>query len=131
MKQHWFVYIALSVSFCLFCQKRLIKKDDLSLVNEYYSDKTYYLKDNLEVGKELFKKNTSVKIYIESTPTLLKIKIYPSNIEREAAVGKMVTYLVNEDFKGKSFTVEYLDKMIEEKLVAYNPDQLRLKKTKK
>jgi type II secretion system-associated lipoprotein len=115
------------------CNKRLIRKDDLTLINEHYSQNTYYVKENLVLdNKEVIKKDTSVKIWIESTASILKVKCYNSNEERESAVGKMVAYIINEDFKAKQFTVEYLDQLIAEKLVYYDAkDVSKNKKAKK
>jgi type II secretion system-associated lipoprotein len=117
----------------LACNKRLIRKDDLTLINEHYSQNTYYVKENLVMdNKDVIKKDTSVKIWIESTASILKVKCYNSNEERESAVGKMVAYIINEDFKGKQFTVEYLDQLIAEKLVYYDAKDLsKNKKAKK
>ncbi|MBP7281493.1 MAG: type II secretion system-associated lipoprotein [Leptospiraceae bacterium] len=117
----------------LACNKRLIRKDDLTLINEHYSQNTYYVKENLVMdNKDVIKKDTSVKIWIESTASILKVKCYNSNEERESAVGKMVAYIINEDFKGRQFTVEYLDQLIAEKLVYYDTkDVSKNKKAKK
>ena len=117
----------------LACNKRLIRKDDLTLINEHYSQNTYYVKENLVMdNKDVIKKDTSVKIWIESTASILKVKCYNSNEERESAVGKMVAYIINEDFKGRQFTVEYLDQLIAEKLVYYDAkDVSNNKKAKK
>lgn len=117
----------------LACNKRLIRKDDLTLINEHYSQNTYYVKENLVMdNKDVIKKDTSVKIWIESTASILKVKCYNSNEERESAIGKMVAYIINEDFKEKQFTVEYLDQLIAEKLVYYDAkDVSKNKKAKK
>lgn len=127
------IFIFLSIFFILACNKRLIKKDDLTLINEHYSQNTYYVKENLVLdNKDIIKKDTSVKIWIESTASILKVKCYNSNEDRESAVGRMVTYIINEDFKNKKFTVEYLDQLIAEKLVYYDAkDVSKNKKAKK
>ncbi|HMV45882.1 MAG TPA: type II secretion system-associated lipoprotein [Leptospiraceae bacterium] len=127
------IFIFLSIFFILACNKRLIKKDDLTLINEHYSQNTYYVKENLVLdNKDIIKKDTSVKIWIESTASILKVKCYNSNEDRESAVGRMVTYIINEDFKNKKFTVEYLDQLIAEKLVYYDAkDVSKDKKAKK
>ena len=119
--------------FLLACNKRLIRKDELTLINEHYSQNTYYVKENLVIdNKDVIKKDTSVKIWIESTASILKVKCYNSNEERESAVGRMVAYIINEDFRDKQFTVEYLDKLIAEKLVYYDAKDLsKNKKAKK
>ncbi len=123
----------LTVLLVLACNKRLIRKDDLTLINEHYAQNTYYVKETLVLdNKEVIKKDTSVKIWIESTASILKVKCYNSNEERESAVGKMVAYIINEDFKAKQFTVEYLDQLIAEKLVYYDAKDLsKNKKAKK
>ena len=122
----WTLFLVLA------CNKRLIRKDDLTLINEHYSQNTYYVKENLVLdNKEVIKKDTSVKIWIESTASILKVKCYNSNEERESAVGKMVAYIINEDFKGKQFTVEYLDQLIAEKLVYYDAKDLSKNKNAK
>jgi type II secretion system-associated lipoprotein len=132
MSARYFFFILLAF-FVLTCNKRLIRKDDLTLINEHYSQNTYYVKENLVLdNKEVIKKDTSVKIWIESTASILKVKCYNSNEERESAVGKMVAYIINEDFKAKQFTVEYLDQLIAEKLVYYDAKDLsKNKKAKK
>ena len=132
MSVRYFFFILLAF-FLLACNKRLIRKDELTLINEHYSQNTYYVKENLVIdNKDVIKKDTSVKIWIESTASILKVKCYNSNEERESAVGKMVAYIINEDFKAKQFTVEYLDQLIAEKLVYYDAkDVSKNKKAKK
>ena len=115
------------------CNKRLIRKDDLALINEYYSQNNYYLKQDIAFGaKEVLKKDTSVKIWIESTASILKVKVYNSNEDREAAIGKMISYVINEEFRDKKFTVEYLDELIAEKLELYDAKDVgKIKKQKR
>ena len=128
-----YFFLILLAFFVLACNKRLIRKDDLTLINEHYSQNTYYVKENLVLdNNEVIKNDTSVKICIESTASILIVKCYNSNEERESAVGKMVAYIINEDFKAKQFTVEYLDQLIAEKLVYYDAKDLsKNKKAKK
>jgi type II secretion system-associated lipoprotein len=112
----------------LFCSKRLIKKDEISLINEYYSQNTYKLKEEISFSaKDVLKKDTLLKIWIESTPTILKIKTYKLDEDRESAIGKMITYQINDDFKDKKFTVEYLDKLISEKLEIVDQKEKKIK----
>jgi len=107
------------------CQKRIFKKEEVYHLNEYYKNKTYFLKDNLTISnKEVLQKGTSVKIWIESTPTIFKLKCYPSNIDREIAIGKMVTYLVNDDIRGSDFTLESIEELIDNKLTYYDPKEV-------
>jgi len=75
-------------------------------------------------NKDVLQKGTSVKIWIESTPTILKLKCYPSNIDREVAIGKMVTYLINEEIRNSSFNLESIENLIDEKLVYYDPREV-------
>jgi type II secretion system-associated lipoprotein len=115
-----FLNITLFLLLIVDCQKRILKKDDLVLLNEYYGKKTYFLREDVPINnKEVIKKGTSVKIWIESTSSLLKVKCYPSNTDRESALGKMVSYLINEDIRGKSFTQDNLDNLIGQKLEVY------------
>jgi type II secretion system-associated lipoprotein len=114
------------IFFIFNCQRRIIKKDELELLNEYYGQKTFYLKDKVYItNKEFLEKGTSVKIWVESTSSLLKIKCYPSQGDRESAVGKMVSYLINEELKDNSFTIEDLETMIDEKLTFYVPQNVK------
>ncbi len=114
------------------CQKRIFKKEEVYHLNEYYKNKTYYLKENLTISnKETLSKGTSVKIWIESTPTIFKLKCYPSTIDREVAIGKMVTYLVNEDIRGSDFTLESIEELIDNKLIYYDPKEVVKAKTGK
>jgi type II secretion system-associated lipoprotein len=106
-----------SILISLFCSKRLIKKDELYLVNEYYSQNTYKLKEDISFSnKDILKKDTLLKIWVESTATILKIKAYKLDEDRESAIGKMITYQINDEFREKKFTVEYLDNLINQKL---------------
>ncbi|HNF15530.1 MAG TPA: type II secretion system-associated lipoprotein [Leptospiraceae bacterium] len=103
------------------CQRKTIKKDDLALLNEEYSAKTYYLKQNFYIThKDILPKGTSVKIWIETSASLIKIKCYPSNQERESAIGKMVAFIIQEELKDKPLTSERLDSLISEKLEEYS-----------
>lgn len=117
-----------SILISLFCSRRLIKKDEISLINEYYSQNTYKLKEDISFSsKDVLKKDTLVKIWIESTPTILKIKTYKLDDDRESAIGKMITYQINDEFKDKKFTVEYLDKLISEKLEIVDQKEKKIK----
>ncbi len=125
--------VIIMLAFGLFyCQKRIFKKEEVYHLNEYYKNKTYFLKDNLTISnKEILSKGTSVKIWIESTPTIFKLKCYPSNIDREIAIGKMVTYLVNDDIRGSDFTLESIEELIDNKLTYYDPKEVTKAKTGK
>lgn len=103
------------------CQRKTIKKDDLALLNEEYSGKTYYLKQNFYIThKDILPKGTSVKIWIETSASLIKVKCYPSNQDRESAIGKMVAFIIQEELKDKPLTSDRLDSLIKEKLEEYS-----------
>lgn len=102
------------------CQTALVKKEKILEFNKYLQDKSYILKEDIQVGEgEIFKKGMLVKIWVESTPTLLKIKCFPAQNERENASGKLVAYIVNEEFKKKVFTLEDLENLINQRLKLY------------
>jgi len=123
--------IVLGFSF-FHCQRRVIKKNEVFHLNEYYKNKNYYLKENLTISsKEILEKGTLVKIWIESTPSILKLKCFPSNIDREIAIGKMVTYLINDDIRSSDFTLESIESLIDEKLVFYSSLEIEKPKSVK
>ncbi|MEM7179683.1 MAG: type II secretion system-associated lipoprotein [Spirochaetota bacterium] len=110
------------------CQKRLIRAKDLPYINEYYSKKNYYLKEDVKIdNKRTLKKGLLVKIMIDATPSLVKVKTYPAKNNRENSLGQMIAYLANDDFEGDSFTIENLDELIEKKLELYknSPDNIK------
>ncbi|PJZ51674.1 type II secretion system-associated lipoprotein [Leptospira adleri] len=102
------------------CGNRLIRKDVVAQINEHYADKTYYLVQDKKVSNtETFKKGMLVKIYVESTPSMVKIKCYPADHKREYAIGRMIIYQLNDEYSGKKITIEDLDKLIANELVEY------------
>lgn len=102
------------------CGNRLIRKDAVAHINEHYSEKIYYLtKDKKVSNTETFKKGMLVRIYVESTPSMVKIKCYPADHKREYAIGRMILYQLNDEYGGKKITVEDLDKLIANELVEY------------
>ncbi|WP_210409376.1 type II secretion system-associated lipoprotein [Leptospira fletcheri] len=102
------------------CGSRLIKQDKLSNINTYYQDKVYALKRDTKVSAtETFKKGMLVRIYIESTPSLIKVKCFPADQKREHAIGRLLAYQVNEDFEKRSIKIEDLDKLIDNELTEY------------
>ncbi len=120
------------VGFFFSCQRRVIKKTDVYHLNEYYKNKNYYLKENLTISnKEILEKGTLVRIWIESTPTILKLKCFPSNIDREIAIGKMVTYLINDEIRDVDFTLESIENLIDDKLFFYSPKETEKTKSVK
>ena len=102
------------------CQSALIKKEQVIEFNAYLKDRSYYLKEDILVAEgEVFKKGMLVKLWVESTPSLLKIKCYPAQEDRENTSGKLAIYIINEDFKKKEFTLADLENLIEPKMKLY------------
>ncbi|TGK04262.1 type II secretion system-associated lipoprotein [Leptospira langatensis] len=102
------------------CSARLIKKDRLFEINNHYQDRIYSLKKDTKVSaNETFKKGMLVRIYIESTPSLIKIKCFPADQKREHAIGRLLAYQVNEDFEKKAINIEDLDKIVANELTEY------------
>jgi type II secretion system-associated lipoprotein len=98
-------------------------------INEYYDGKVYLLKEDLKLGpEEIWKKGTLVRIYVESTPSLLKLKVYPANESRENSTGKLAAYLINEDLKKKKYEFEDIEVWVATK---FQVSELKNKKTKK
>ncbi|GBF37665.1 type II secretion system-associated lipoprotein [Leptospira johnsonii] len=106
--------------FTIQCGARLIKKEKLSEINEHYQDKIYSLKKDTKVSMtETFKKGMLVRIYIESTPSLIKVKCFPADQKREHAIGRLIAYQVNEDLEKKTISIEDLDKIVANELTEY------------
>ncbi|MFB5651483.1 type II secretion system-associated lipoprotein [Leptospira wolffii] len=102
------------------CAARLIKQDKLLDINAHYQDKVYSLKKDTKVStSETFRKGMLVRIYVESTPSLIKIKCYPADQKREHAIGRLIAYQVNDDFEKKAINIEDLDKIVENELTEY------------
>lgn len=115
-KRCFLVFVSI---FSIGCQS-IIKKSDLEFINEYYTSRTFFVKENLPIGnKEVIEQGTSVKIIIEASSSIIKVKCFPSNQEREGSLGRMVAYVVTEDIKNKNFTVEDLEELISQKLSSY------------
>ncbi|WP_232369098.1 type II secretion system-associated lipoprotein [Leptospira abararensis] len=104
------------------CSQRLIKKERLREINEYYDGKTYALQEEIKFSQtEVWKKGTLVKIYIESTPSLLKLKVYPIAESRESSVGKLAAYIINDDVKKKQYDLEDVDEWVGKKFTLVEP----------
>ncbi|AXR69080.1 type II secretion system-associated lipoprotein [Leptospira mayottensis] len=102
------------------CGNRLIRKDAIAHINEHYSEKIYYLtKDKKVSNTETFKKGMLVRIYVESTPSMVKIKCYPADHKREYAIGRMIIYQLNDEYGNKKISIEDLDKLIANELAEY------------
>lgn len=140
----FFLYISLEIvgtktKFALFafvsifsigCQT-FVKKSDLEFINDYYSSRTFFVKENTPIGnKQVLEQGTSVKVLVEASSSVIKVKCFPSNQDREGSVGRMVAYVVNEDIKNKNFTMEDLEELIAQKLSSYTISQ-KISKSKK
>ncbi len=102
------------------CGARLIKQDKLFDINTHYQERVYSLKKDTKVSAtETFRKGMLVRIYVESTPSLIKIKCFPADQKREHAIGRLIAYQVNEDFEKKAVNTEDLDKIIANELTEY------------
>ncbi len=111
------------------CSQRLIEKGKLREINEYYDEKIYLLKEDLKLSsEEVMKKGTLVRIYIESTPSLLKLKVYPANETRENSTGKLASYIINEDVKKKKYELADIELWVATK---FQVTEQKNKKTKK
>lgn len=98
------------------CSQRLIKKERLKEINDLYDSQVYSLRQDLKLSAETtWKKGSMVKLYVESTPSLLKLKVYPITESRESSTGKLAAYIINDDVKKRSFEKEDLDVWIAEK----------------
>ena len=116
------IIIALSFLsiFLVSCQSAVIKRKDLYRFNRILENQSYTLKEDVTIEEGLvYKKGMLLKIWIESTPSLLKIKCFPSGHDREAARGKLLVYYLNETFKKKEFTFDDLKEVINRKLDLY------------
>ncbi|GBF41926.1 lipoprotein [Leptospira ellinghausenii] len=111
------------------CSQRLIKKEKLREINEFYDGKTYALRDEIKFSQtEVWKKGTFVKIYIESTPSLLKLKVYPIQESRESSVGKLADYIINDDVKKREYDLADVEEWVNQKFTLVEQNA---KKTKK
>ncbi|PJZ37635.1 type II secretion system-associated lipoprotein [Leptospira levettii] len=111
------------------CSQRLIKKEKLREINEFYDGKTYALRDDIKFSQtEVWKKGTLVKIYIESTPSLLKLKVYPIQESRESSVGKLADYIINDDVKKREYDLADVEEWVNQKFTLMEQNA---KKTKK
>ncbi|MDF3821513.1 type II secretion system-associated lipoprotein [Leptospira sp. 96542] len=111
------------------CSQRLIGKEKQREINDYYDGKTYTLLEDVKISQEeVWKKGSIVKIYIESTPSLLKLKFYPVNESRESSLGKMAAFIINEDAKKRQYEFEDVEEWVALKFAPYDT---KSKKTKK
>jgi type II secretion system-associated lipoprotein len=118
--------IFLIAIFVTFCQKSLVKKDEMPFINSYYSEKTYYLKKDITYNSnDIIKQGTIVKIWIEATPSLLKVKCYPVGQSRENSLGKMIAYQENTAFTGSRYTFSDLDTLVLTNLDVYNESEIK------
>ncbi len=111
------------------CSQRLIEKNKLREINEYYDEKVYLLREDLKLSaEEVWKKGTLVRIYVESTPSLLKLKVYSAKESRENSTGKLAAYIINDDVKKKKYELEDIEVWVASK---FQVSEQKNKKTKK
>lgn len=97
-------------------------------INDDFDSKTYALKEDLRLSnEEVWKKGTLVKIYIESTPSLVKLKFYPATETREGSVGRLAAYRINDDIEGGKFDARDVEEWVATKFLLTVPKN---KKTK-
>jgi len=64
-----------------------------------------------------------VKLYIESTPSLLKVKCIPATESREYAIGRMAIYKINDDYEQRELNFDEIESIIAEKFDIYDPSK--------
>ncbi len=97
-------------------------------INDSFDSKTYALKEDLRLSpEEVWKKGTLVKIYIESTPSLIKLKFYPATETREGSVGRLAAYMINNDIESGKFDARDVEEWVATKFLLTVPKN---KKTK-
>ncbi|GBF49068.1 hypothetical protein LPTSP4_05770 [Leptospira ryugenii] len=107
----------------------MIEKEKLREINDFYDDKVFSLKEDLRVSdSEVWKKGTMVRLYVESTPSLLKLKIYPLTESRESSTGKLAAYLINDDVKKKKYNQSDVEAWVNQKFLLADPKKIKIKK---
>ncbi|WCL47932.1 type II secretion system-associated lipoprotein [Leptospira sp. GIMC2001] len=108
------------------CSTRLIPKEKVLEYNEMFYERTYVLKEELKLSKDdTIGKGSLVKLYVESTPSLLKVKCYPITESREYAVGRLAIYLINDTVEKRNIELEELEEIIAQKFEPYDPNKKR------
>jgi type II secretion system-associated lipoprotein len=104
------------------CASRLVSKEKSLEYNEIFLERTYVLTEDLNYSKEeSLKKGTQVRVYIESTPSLLKVKCYPIEESREYAIGRMAIYKINDEIEKRELDMDDLEIIIAEKFKIIEP----------
>jgi len=117
------------------CSQRLVEKEKLRVINEDYERKVYSLREPYKVSAEAtLQPGVPYRVYIESTPSLLKLKCYPAEESRESSQGIWVYYLINEQAGKKKFEREDLDKIVDKMFEPFekkskSPSKIPPKKT--
>ena len=98
------------------CSKRLLTKEQVREYNEFFSDKVYLLKEDIKnQGQEPILKGTVVKIYIEATDSLLKIKCLPLEEPRESSIGRLAVYVENSKQEKKKWSLAEIEEILDTK----------------
>lgn len=114
--------------FIFHCSSRLVPKEKVIEYNEILLERIYVLKEDLVFSNgEKLKKGTKVRVYVESTPSLFKVKCYPVEEQREYAIGKLAIYKINETVDKKELFLEDIEEILKEKFDLYVPDTKKRK----
>jgi len=109
--------ILLSALFSFACSGRLVKREELKVLNQKYS-KEYLLKEKADIGNNRsMKAGTRVKIFFRSDSDSVKVYAYRFNEPREQALGKNILYLFENDFPDEEYTLKYLEEKIDKLII--------------
>ena len=100
-------YIFLNINSC---NKKFVKRDEISILQKKYSGEYFLLKDVVTSGNDKLKKGTRVKIYFRSGVHSIKTYAYPYNKERETVMGDNILYLFDTEFEKKKYNRETFEK---------------------
>lgn len=100
----------------LSCSTRLIPKEKVREYNDVLLSRTYIIREDLVLSKsDSIRKGSKVRVYVESTPSLLKVKCYPIEESREYAIGRMAIYRINEEVESREIGFPELEEILAEK----------------
>lgn len=115
--------VSLYFVFLTGCSTRLVPKEKVTEYNTIFLERVYVLKEDLVYTKdESISKGTPVRVYVESTPSLLKVKCYPLEESREYAIGRMAIYKINDEIEKRELELEDIESIISEKFSEYEPN---------
>lgn len=132
-----FIFLLVAILFQN-CQKKMLTKEEMVLINDYYDNRIYYIKEDIRLSAvEQLTKGTPVKIRLQTSSNLLKIKCYPIDESAEISKGRMISF-VELDENQFSLKQEEVEKILLSKLSVVNPkktttnikEESRIKSTK-